>query len=137
MVDVRRSSSADALASWRGQVDLLYVDGKHDTASAVRDLRWSRHLRPGGRVLVHDSFSSLGVTIALLVRVLPRRDLRYVGRTASLAVLERGRPTVGDRFRLVAQLPWWLRNLGIKVLLRLRLRRVAALVGHRDAADPY
>lgn len=137
VVDVRRQRSSDALVSWHGRVDLVYVDGKHDAVSTVRDLRWGRRLPPGGRLLVHDSFSSFGVTIALLVRVLPRRDLRYVGRTGSLAVLERARPTGADRRLLLAQLPWWLRNLGIKLLLRLRLRRVAALLGHHDAADPY
>ena len=137
VVEVRRTTSAEALNGWQGRVDLVYVDGKHDAASAVHDLGWSRLLAPGGRVLVHDSFSSLGVTLALLVRVLPRSDLTFVRRTGSLAVFERRRPTLADRFRLLAQLPWFVRNLGIKVLLRLRLRRVAGWCGHHDAADPY
>ncbi len=35
------------------------------------------------------------------------------------------------------ELPWFARNLVVKVLLRLRLRPVAALLGHHDTADPY
>ena len=42
-----------------------------------------------------------------------------------------------DRVRILAELPWWLRNVGIKVLLRLRLYPLARLVGHADRADPY
>ncbi len=38
---------------------------------------------------------------------------------------------------MLAELPWWWRNVGIKVLLRLRLRPLARLAGHRDTADPY
>lgn len=137
VVVVRTQPSAEVLATWRGRLDLVFVDGKHDVASVVHDLRWARHLPLRGRILVHDSFSSLGVTLALLVRILPSNDLRYLGRVGSLAVFERGRPTTAHRRRLLAQLPWWLRNLGIKALLRLRLRPVAALVGHHDSADPY
>jgi hypothetical protein len=48
-----------------------------------------------------------------------------------------GSPSPADRWRLLAELPWWLRNLVVKVLLRLRLRPLARLLGHRDAADPY
>jgi hypothetical protein len=122
---------------WTDPVDLVYVDGKHDCWSAVEDLRWSRFLPPGGRVLLHDAFSSIGVTLAVLLSVLPRRELRYVGRVGSLATFERARPSMADRRRILAELPWWLRNVGIKLLLRLRLRPLARAVGHHDTYDPY
>jgi hypothetical protein len=86
---------------------------------------------------VHDAFSSVGVTLALLVHALPARDLTYVGRTGSLATFVKRRPTVRDRLRMVAQLPWWARNLVVKILLRLRLRCLAGLLGHRGEYDPY
>ncbi|MCW2758717.1 MAG: hypothetical protein JWO46_2463 [Nocardioidaceae bacterium] len=136
-VDVRAATSAEALATWEDRVDLVYVDGKHDVASAAGDLGWGRFVPPGGTVLLHDAFSSLGVTLAVLVRVLPSRDLRYVSRTGSLAVLQRGRPSLRDRARVLAELPWFVRNLVVKVLLRLRLRGPARLLGHHDVADPY
>jgi hypothetical protein len=77
------------------------------------------------------------VTLALLFRVLPRRDLRYLGRVGSLALFERARPHPVDRLRILAEMPWWLRNVGIKVLLRLRLNGVARAAGHTDTFDPY
>ncbi len=123
--------------SWTEPVGLVYVDGKHDCWSAGHDLGWSAFLPPGGLVLVHDSFSSIGVTLALLARALPRRDLRYLGRVGSLAVLERARPELTDRLRMLAELPWWARNVGIKILLRLRLTPLARRLGHHDTFDPY
>jgi predicted O-methyltransferase YrrM len=137
VVDVRRSTSAAALARWAGPVDLLYVDGKHDARSLLRDLRWVRWLPPDGTVLVHDAFSSVGVTLGLAWALVTGGSLTYVDRTGSLARLVVRRPSAGDRFRWGRELPWWFRNLGIKVLLRLRLRRIAAWCGHHDAADPY
>jgi predicted O-methyltransferase YrrM len=129
--------AAEVRSGWAAPVALVYVDGKHDCWSTAEDLRWSRFLPPGGRVLVHDAFSSLGVTLAILFSVLPRGELRYLGRVGSLATFERARPRVRDRVRIIAELPWWLRNLGIKVLLRLRLRALARVVGHHDTFDPY
>lgn len=129
--------SSSVLAGWTGPVDLVFVDGRHDPVSTARDLGWARYVRVGGRLLVHDSFSSVGVTLALLAVVLPSRRLRYAGRTGSLASFERGAPSAADRRALLAQLPWWLRNVAVKVLLRLRLRPLARLAGHADTADPY
>ena len=136
-VDVRVATSREVRAGWDGPVAGVYVDGKHDLWSLRDDLRWADHVPPGGWLLVHDAFSSLGVTLGLM-SVLPfSRRLRYAGRTGSLARLEVARPTPSDRLRPLRELPWWLRNLLVKVVLRLRLRRVAALLGHHDEADPY
>ena len=41
------------------------------------------------------------------------------------------------RLRILAELPWWIRNVFLKVLLRLRLRPVARLFGHYSPYDPY
>ena len=136
-VDLMVTTSAEARAAWSGRLDLVYVDGKHDALSTADDLRWAAHLPTGGRLLLHDAFSSVGVTLAVLARVVPARRLRYVGRTGSLATLEAARPSLGDRLRVLGPLPWFARNVLVKVLLRLRLHPVAALLGHRDADDPY
>lgn len=136
-VDLRVTTSRAARERWSGPADLVYVDGKHDVASLVDDLRWSRFLPAGGTVLVHDAFSSLGVTVGLLGVLAGSRRLRYVDRTGSLARLEVARPTAADRLRPLREVPWWLRNLVVKVLLRLRLRPVAAALGHHDTADPF
>jgi predicted O-methyltransferase YrrM len=136
-VEVVATTSHAARAAYDGGVDLLYVDGKHDYWTVRDDLRWADRVPDGGVVLVHDAFSSLGVTLALL-RTLPLvRRLTYTGRIGSLARIEARRPGLADRFRPARELPWWLRNLLVKVLLRLRLRPVARVLGHDDAADPY
>ena len=136
-VDLRVSTSRAVRQGWSGPIDLVYVDGKHDLWSLRDDLRWAAHVRRGGVVLVHDAFSSLGVTLGLL-SVLPlARNLRYVDRTGSLARLEVARPTLRDRARPAREIPWFVRNLVVKVLLRLRLTGAAGLLGHHDSADPY
>lgn len=137
VVDLRVATSDDVRSTWSGPVGLVYVDGKHDYWSARSDLSWSEHVVPGGPVLVHDAFSSLGVTTALLRELATSRTLRYTGRVGSLARLEVGAPELRDRARVLRELPWWLRNLVVKVLLRLRLRSVAGLLGHTGPDDPF
>lgn len=136
-VDVRVTTSRAAQDDWTHPVRLVYIDGKHDMWSCRDDLRWSRFLRAGDVVLVHDAFSSLGVTLAVLRDAATTDRHRYTGRTGSLARFEVARPTLRDRIRVLGEVPWFVRNLVIKVLLRLRLRPLARLLGHGDTADPY
>jgi predicted O-methyltransferase YrrM len=123
--------------AWTRPFDLLYIDGKHDYWTYVDDLRWSRHLPAGGEILVHDCFSSIGVTLGTLVKVLCGNRYTYLDRSRSLARFTVRAPRPGDRLRVVAQLPWFLGNVFLKVLLRLRLRRVAGWFGHHGPYDPY
>jgi hypothetical protein len=136
-VRVRPVTSAQARREWSGAIDLLYIDGGHGYLTVVDDLGWTRFVPEGGHVLVHDAFSSVGVTMALLPRLTMGSTLRYTGRTGSLAVLEAGRPTVLDRLRPWREIPWFARNLLVKVLLRLHAVRVAGWLGHSGPADPY
>jgi hypothetical protein len=136
-VDVVVASSGDVRRTWTRELDLVYVDGGHDYPTVRDDLRWAEHLPPGGRLLLHDAFSSVGVTLALLLHVLPGRGLAYEERCGSLAVLVRRPPGPRDRLRLLEPLPWFARNLFVKVALRARLRPLARLLGHGDTADPY
>ena len=118
-----RSFSQDALAEVDGDIDVLYVDGAHRYRPARDDIaRWGERVKPGGMMLIHDSFSSIGVTAAILRHLVWSREFAYVGRTASLAEYRRARPGPGSALRQVAQLPWFARNLLVKVALVLRLR---------------
>jgi Methyltransferase domain len=117
---------------WDEPIAMLYIDGKHDYRTVRDDLRWIEHLPAGAAVLVHDSFSSIGVTLGLLIHVLPGRALRYIGRTGSLARFEVAAPSAAHRWRMARELPWFLRNVVIKIVLR-----AARLTGYRGTPDPY
>jgi hypothetical protein len=136
-VDLLVCRSTEARPNWAAPIDLLFVDGKHDVVTVLDDLRWIRHVRPGGYVAVHDSFSSVGVTLGLVFGVLCRGRLRYLGRTGSLAVFRRERPTADSRLRMAGQLGWFTRNVLIKVLRRLRLHAAVRALGHHQPADPF
>ncbi|HEX8082225.1 MAG TPA: class I SAM-dependent methyltransferase [Jatrophihabitans sp.] len=136
-VELRQAKSTQLRRSWTEPIGFLYIDGKHDYWTLSDDLRWSEFLPDGARVCIHDAYSSIGVTLGLLRHVLPSRRLRYLDRTGSLARFEVAPVSAADRLRILAELPWWLRNVGVKVLLRLRLYPLARLVGHHDRADPY
>lgn len=122
---------------WDRPIDLLYVDGKHDYWTYTDDLRWSAHLPASGEILVHDCFSSIGVTLGTIAKVLFGSRYTYVDRSRSMARFTRSRPRFADRLRVVAQLPWFSWNVFLKVLLRLRLRVVAGWLGHRGPYDPF
>ena len=66
-------------------IDVLYIDGAHRYAPARADIRdWGRRVADGGTLLIHDSFSSIGVTLAIVRELVPGRRFRYVGRSRSL-----------------------------------------------------
>jgi hypothetical protein len=116
-----RDFSAVALRAFDGPVDLLFVDGAHRFGPARADLvRWGARVPDGGRMLVHDAFSSVGVTLALLTSVVPTRSWRYLGRDGSLASYVRGRSLAPGRE--LAQLGWFAANLARKGLIAAGLR---------------
>jgi hypothetical protein len=140
-----RQPSQEALDAVAGPIDLLYVDGAHRFAPARDDIaRWGARVRPGGRMLVHDSFSSIGVTLALLRLLLVGGSFVYVGRERSLAEYRRvGRAlSFGERLRnaarQLAELPWFARNVLIKVAIVLRAPpALLRLLGHSSRDWPY
>jgi predicted O-methyltransferase YrrM len=137
-----RASSELAGPEVPGAIDLLYIDGAHRYRPARADIRaWAARVADGGTLLIHDSFCSVGVTGAILTELLASRTLRYVDRVGSLAEYRR-EPTRGaDRWRSagrqLAQLPWFLKSVLVKVLLTLRLRPLTRLLGHRGGEWPY
>ena len=99
----------DAHGDVDGPLSLLYVDGAHRFGPARADLRdWGGRVAPGGTMLVHDSFSSIGVTLALLRRV-RRVAARGAtsGRTGSLAEYSRrSAVAVGARGPWISAATW-------------------------------
>jgi predicted O-methyltransferase YrrM len=137
-----RLPSQDALGHLPGEVDLLYVDGAHRYAPASADIsRWGERVRPGGTMLIHDSFNAIGVMLAQLRLLVFSGRWRYVGRTGSLAEYRResvsGSARAANVARQLAGVPYFVRNLLVKVLLVSRLGRLAVLLGHRSGDWPY
>jgi methyltransferase family protein len=137
-----RLISSQAVESVDGEIDVLYVDGAHRFTPARDDLvRWGARVREGGTMLVHDSFSAVGLTLAMLVSLTFGGRWRYVGRSGSLAEYRRERLPPGARvasaLRQLAQLPWFARNVLLKVAIVTRLRPLQRLLGSRDGAWPY
>ena len=139
-----RRPSGEALGEVDGPIDLLYVDGAHRLGPARDDIvRWGARVRPGGTLLIHDAFSSIGVTLALATTLFGGRDYAYAGRTRSLAEYRRvaaplrAAERARNAARQAAQLPWFARNVLVKGALVLRLRPLARLLGHRSGDWPY
>ncbi|MGZ6641104.1 MAG: class I SAM-dependent methyltransferase [Solirubrobacteraceae bacterium] len=120
-----RALSGEALGAVHGDIDVLFIDGAHRFGPARDDLlRWGGRVRPGGRMLVHDAWSSIGVTLALLTTTLsPRGPWRYAGRDGSLAeFVHDDTPGLRSTLAQLLQLPWFAANLVRKVLILARLR---------------
>lgn len=137
-----RRFSDEAHDGVTGTVDLLYIDGAHRFAPARADLMsWGNRVTPGGTMLVHDSFSSIGVTLALLVTTMVSGRFAWRGRSGSLAEFERRDLTPSERVTNaaahLAQLPWFVRNVVIKVLITARLAPLARLLGSDGKTWPY
>jgi predicted O-methyltransferase YrrM len=137
-----RLTSQAALAEIAGPARLVYVDGAHRYRPARDDLAgWGERVAPGGALLVHDAFSSVGVTLAILRLMTLGSRFRYAGRTGSLAEYVRepveGAARVRNALRQLAELPWFARNLAVKLALVARLRPLARLLRHRDGHWPY
>jgi predicted O-methyltransferase YrrM len=122
-------------------IDVLYIDGAHRFGPARADIRdWGRRVGDGGTMLIHDAFSSIGVTLAIGRELVAGRRFRYVGRSRSLAEyradLAEGE-RIGNAARQLAQLPWFLCNVGLKVLLSLGWAKLARRVRLRVPDWPY
>lgn len=119
-----RKVSSEALDDVEAPIELLWVDGAHRYGPALDDIvRWGARVPAGGAMLIHDSFSSIGVTLALLRSVVFSRSWRYVGRAGSLVEYRRARGGLGSTARQLALLPWFAWNVVLKVLTVARLRR--------------
>ena len=136
--------SEQAHSAVEGAIDVLYIDGAHRYQPARDDIRqWGDRVRDGGVLLIHDSFSSVGVTSAVARELVLGRRFRYVGRSRSLASYRadldgRGlRARAANAARQLAQLPWFVRNIGLKVLLRLGLGRLYGRFGRPTPEWPY
>jgi hypothetical protein len=129
-----RKASQQAAADVQGDVELLYIDGAHRFNPARADIvRWGAKVADGGTMLIHDSFSSVGVTLAIGAALATGGDFRYIGRSGSMTQYRREDLTPLDRaanaFRQSLELPYFARNILFKLLILAHLRPVTRLLG--------
>ncbi|MFM8531247.1 MAG: class I SAM-dependent methyltransferase [Ilumatobacteraceae bacterium] len=126
-----------------GEIAVLYIDGAHRYAPARADIvDWGARVAPGGTMLIHDSFSSVGVTLAILRELVPGPRFRYVGRSRSLTEYRADldgttRSRVLNALSQLAQLPWFAKNLLVKVLISVRLGGLLKAITGREPEWPY
>ena len=112
----------------------MYVDGAHRYAPARADIvEWGRKIPPGGTLLVHDSFSAVGVTLAQLAVLVFGREFRYTGRSRSLTEYRRedlrGAARAVNALRQLSELGYFARNVLDKALITLGLGRATRWLG--------
>ncbi len=139
-----RMFSTEALAEISRPIDVLYIDGAHRYAPARTDIAdFGARVADGGTMLIHDSFSSIGVTAAIMRELAFGGRFRYVGRSRSMTIyradLPHGDPRarVANAGRQLAQLPWFVRNVALKVALTLGLGSVLRTFGRPVPEWPY
>ncbi len=138
----RRTYSGAALGELREPLDLLYVDGAHRYGPARADIEgYGALVRPGGTLLVHDSWSAIGVTLAQARVLFASRAWRYVARSGTLAEYRREElgpaDALANGLRQLAELPYFARNELVKLLIVLRLTPLARVLGHGTGDWPY
>lgn len=142
-VDAFSGVSADASATWdRGPIGMLFVDGAHDRASVLTDIDgWAPHLADDASIFFHDAYSSPGVTVALFERYFGRPRGEYLGSAGSLAHIKNAPLRRGSRAisaaRMLGRLPWFARNLAIKIAIRRGWGLTQRALRHSGAAYPY
>lgn len=115
-----RKLSSDAHGDVEDPIDLLYIDGAHRYGPARADIvQWGARVKAGGTMLIHDSFSSIGVTGAIASTLATSSEFRYVGRSGSLTEYRREPPPNASANALAqaAQLPWFAKNVALKALI--------------------
>jgi predicted O-methyltransferase YrrM len=137
-----RKFSHDAHHDVQGEIDVLHIDGAHRYGPAREDIvAWGARVVDGGTMLIHDSFSSVGVTGAITTALMFSGKWRYEGRARSLAeyrkVPVKGAARAANVARQLAELPWFARNVLIKALIVAKLAPLTRVLGHRDAHWPY
>jgi predicted O-methyltransferase YrrM len=126
-----------------GPIEVVYVDGAHRYAPARADIRdWGARVSPGGTLLIHDSFSSVGVTAAIARELFWSSRYRYVGRSRSLTEYHVVPPPsfgarLGNLGRQLAQLPWFAKNVTLKVLLTVKVGPLLERVVGHPVEWPY
>jgi predicted O-methyltransferase YrrM len=137
-IDLFRGISIEASSQWDGTpVGLLWVDGAHDLESTLADFDgWMPYLAPGAELYVHDAFSAIGTTQAILKRFLWSKNVRYTGCERTLVKFQIRPTTAGERvisaLGICSRLPFFARMLAIKLSRRRGLKSLERALMKRE-----
>src|SRR5262249_53940326 len=116
--------SSDVARAWRrGKVGLLWIDGAHDAESVLADIDgWLPHVCDQGLIYIHDAYSAIGTTKALLQRFFFSNQVSYIGADHSLMMFRKEHQRLVPRVRsaglLLVRLPYFFHNIAIKLANR-------------------
>jgi predicted O-methyltransferase YrrM len=139
-VELQRGLSGEVVTRWPStdRIALLYIDGAHDYPSVSRDITfWGAYLAEQASVLIHDAFSSIGVTGAVLRHLTVNRLYDYRGAAGTLVHFSHERSNPLRKVLLAAHLAYFARNLGVKFALRHRWDWLRVGLRHRTTEYPY
>jgi hypothetical protein len=123
-VDLFKGLSEEASAQWTGlPVAFLWVDGAHDLESTLKDFDgWMPHLSRGAELYVHDAFSAVGTTRAILRRFFFSPNVRFIGSERTLVKFKVEPLNLLQRFvsalGIASRLPFFARMIAIKLARR-------------------
>jgi hypothetical protein len=123
-VTLVRGLSGDAARSWAGpEVGLAWIDGAHDLSSVLVDLDgWGPRIAEGGLLYLHDAFSAIGTTEAVLRRLWFSSDYRYLGCERTLVRFRKELLSTSEAVQsglsLSRRLPFFARMVAIKAARR-------------------
>jgi predicted O-methyltransferase YrrM len=137
-VELRVATSVAAwkVATQRGErFDFMLIDAGHKLLDVTRDLRWTRLLRPGGIVCLHDyddRWSHRGVRVAVDRFTQRYPEYERIGRAGTLVALRKRQapstPEIGARdigHALALWLPLRVQRTAGKWSKRMRRRQAA------------
>lgn len=92
-VDIRAARSYQAFLKAKKQkesFDFILIDGAHNIKYVTQDLSWTRLLRPGGIVTLHDyCHQTVGVQIAANRFLRKHKNYKIIGQVGSLLAIQK------------------------------------------------
>lgn len=109
---------------------LLYVDGAHGYSAARSDIvEWGARVEHGGNMAIHDTYTSIFVTLAVVRSLWFSRKWRYVGRERSMSVYRRedirGTSRMSNALQQMTNTAWFLKNVVVRGLAMVGLERLS------------
>ena len=117
-----------------GEIDVLYIDGAHGYSPALSDIvEWGARVRPGGSMAIHDTYTSVFVTFAVMRSLWWTSEWEYLGRERSMTLFRKvphrlsGRSRFTNLVHQVSNVPWFAKNCVVKGLDAVGLSSLSRL----------